>query len=271
MLDLDPVNAGFSRKALVYDRYGAEHPAIRWTRSQVYARVLAVAEPGARILELNAGTGADAAFLAERGFRVHATDLADGMVAAIRRKIEERRLQARLTAQQCSFTALEAVEGGPYEVVFSNFGGLNCAPATDVAQAVSRLPRLLRPGAHVVAVVMPPICPWELLQALRGRFSVAFRRLRRGRAVLAHVEGARFMTYYYTPADVRRFFGRDFVTVHLQSLSLFSPPAFMDGFPRRFPRLFRWLTRLDGQLTPHPPFNALGDFFILTLRYRPVC
>ncbi len=267
MLDLDSINTGFSRKALVYDEYGADHPAIQWTRAQVYMRVLAVAAPGASLLELNAGTGADAARLAERGFRVHATDLADGMVAAIRDKIEARGLHDRLTAQQCSFTEPQFIQGGPYDVILSNFGGLNCVP--DLSLVVRGLPRLLKPGGHVIAVVMPPVCPWELAQALRGRFNVAFRRLRR--AVLAHVEGAHFITYYFSPAEVQRAFGEDFATVHLQSLSLFSPPAFMDGFPRRFPRLFRWLTALDARLTPHPPFNALGDFFVLTLRYHPAC
>ena len=31
------------------------------------------------ILELNAGTGTDAVWFAERGYRVHATDIAEGM------------------------------------------------------------------------------------------------------------------------------------------------------------------------------------------------
>lgn len=265
MLDLDSINRGFSRKALVYDSYGADHPAIRWTRGQVRARVLSLVAPGARLLELNAGTGEDAAHFAERGLYVHATDLADGMVAEIRRKIETRRLETNLTVQQCSFTELEQVAGGPYDLVFSNFGGLNCIPS--VRPVAGKLPLVLRPGGHIVWVMMPPVCPWELAQALRGRFAVGFRRLRR--RTRAHVDGVRFMTYYFTPREVEQALGPDFRRVSLQSLSLFSPPAFMDGFPRRFPRLFERLTALDERLTHLPLLNGWGDFFILSARYSP--
>jgi ubiquinone/menaquinone biosynthesis C-methylase UbiE len=265
MFDLDSINLGFSRKAAVYDAYGADHLAIRWARGQVRARVLSLLQPGARILELNAGTGEDAAYFAERGFRVHATDLADGMVAEIRRKIETRGLERRLSLQQCSFTDLERVAGAPYDLVFSNFGGLNCLP--DLRPVAEKLPLVLRPRGYVVWVIMPPFCPWELAQALRGRFKVAFRRLRR--VTLAHLEGAHFMTYYFTPAAVQRALGADFVRLSLQGLSLFSPPAFMDGFPRRFPRLFRRLAALDERLAGRAPFNAWGDFFVLAARYSP--
>jgi methylase of polypeptide subunit release factors len=78
------------------------------------------------ILELNAGTGSDAAYFADKGFLVHATDVADGMVNAIKEKAA--RLPERLTVQQLSFTELESVEGAPFDLVFSNFGGLNCIP-----------------------------------------------------------------------------------------------------------------------------------------------
>lgn len=265
MIDLDAINTGFSRKALVYDTYGAEHPAIQWTRRQVRARVLSLVPPGAHVLELNAGTGDDAAYLAEHGLHVHATEVADGMLAEIERKIETRGLHARLTAQRCSFLKLERISGGSYDLVLSNFGGLNCVP--DVRPVAEQMPGVLKPGGYVVWVIMPPLCPWELAQAARGRFRVAFRRLRR--ATLAHVEGARFMTYYFWPSQIVSALGSDFQLMSLQSLSLLSPPAFMDGFPRRFPRLFRLLTALDARVTRWPGLNSLGDFFVLTARYLP--
>jgi len=267
MFDSDAINLGFSRKALVYDAYGAEHPAIRWTRSVVRAHTLSLGErAGVRdMLELNAGTGDDAAYFAERGLRVHATDLADGMVAEIRRKIETRGLHDALSVQRLSFTELERVTGGPFDLVFSNFGGLNCIP--NLRPVAEKLPLVLRPGGYVVWVIMPPVCPWELAQALRGRFTVAFRRLRRH--TRAHVAGAYFSTFYFPPSEVLQALGPSFAISDLQSLSLFSPPAFMEGFPRRFPRLFRWLTQVDARLTRWPLLNAWGDFFMLTARYRP--
>jgi ubiquinone/menaquinone biosynthesis C-methylase UbiE len=265
MFDLDAINLGFSRKAKVYDDYGATHPAIRWTRAQVRERVESLIAPGSHILELNAGTGEDAAYFAERGYRVQATDLAEGMLAEIRRKIEVRGLRERLTVQALSFTELARATGAPFDLVFSNFGGLNCVP--DLRPIAEQLPRVLRPGGYVVWVVLLRLCPWELAQALRGRFTVAVRRVRG--STRAHVEGAYFNTYYFSPAQVRRALGRAFTVISLQSLSLLSPPAFMDRFPHRWPRLFRALTALDAHVTRWPLLNALGDFVIVTAQLDP--
>lgn len=268
MLDLPSINLGFSRKALVYDAYGAENAAVQWTRAQVRAKVLQMAPARANILELNAGTGDDAAYLAEHGLRVHATDLADGMVAEIQRKIEARGLSERLSAQQLSFSDLAHVQGGPFDLVFSNFGGLNCVPLEQLRAVAEQLPTVLKPGGAVVWVLMPPLCPWELAQAARGRFSVAFRRLRGHPR--AHVEGSYFSTYYFQPAQIIQLLNPHFSRFTLHSLSLFSPPAFMEGFPRRWPRLFRTLTQIDARVCGWPLLNSIGDFFILTALRTPI-
>ncbi|MGQ0603688.1 MAG: class I SAM-dependent methyltransferase [Anaerolineales bacterium] len=263
MLDIDSINLGFSRKARVYDDYGAAHPAIQRTRGQVRARVESLIPPDSHILELNAGTGEDAAYFAERGYHVHATDVAEGMLAEIHHKVETRGLHDRLTVQPLSVMELASATGGPFDLVFSNFGGLNCVP--DLRPVAEQLPRVLRPGGYVVWVIMPRVCPWELAQALRGRFAVAFRRV--GGATRANVEGAYFTTYYFSALPVQRALGSEFKVISLQSLSLFSPPAFMDGFPHRFPRLFRWLTAIDARVTHWPLLNTMGDFVIVTERY----
>ncbi len=264
MIDIESINAGFSRKAQVYDTYCENHPVIRWARGLARAQVLAHVPPGGAILELNAGTGADAAFFVELGYRVHATDVADGMVAEIAAKIEASGQRERFTVQQCSFTELDRVWGGPYDAVFSNFGGLNCIP--DLRDVTRALPRVLKPGGFAVWVVMPPICPWELAQALRGHWRTATRRLHRG-GVLANVEGAKFLAYYFTPGAVARAFGPGFRRVALQSFSLFCPPSYMDNFPKRLPTQTRWLMGLDETLCSRWPFNQWGDHFILTMQF----
>jgi len=264
MLDLNAVDLGFSRKAQVYDAYCENHPVIRWARQIIRREVLRRLQPGASILELNAGTGADAAYFASQGYRVHATDIASGMIAAIQNKIETLHADSRFTAQQLSFTDLHRVQGAPYDLVFSNFGGLNCIP--DLRAVTRHLQTILKPGGCAVWVIMPPVCPWELIQSLRGRLRMAVRRLH-PRGVLANIEGARVRTWYFTPRQVRRAFLPQFRLVHQRSLSLFCPPSFMDGFPQRFPRLTQRLMRLDEHLGARPPFNAWGDFVLYTFQH----
>lgn len=264
--DFQSINLGFSRKAEVYDAYCAGHPVIVWSRAQARAAVLKRIGPGDSILELNAGTGADAAFLAQAGYRVHATDLADGMLAATQAKINALGLGDRFTAQQVSFTQLDQIKGGRFDLIFSNFGGLNCIP--DLRGVAAQLPRVLKPGGCLVWVIMPPVCPWELAQLLRGHWPTAIRRLRRG-GVLATVAGAQFMTYYFTPTTVRQGLGPDFKVESLQSLSLLCPPSYMENFAKRWPHLTRWLMQADEVVGRWPVCNGWGDYFILTARYLP--
>ena len=264
MLDLDAVDLGFSRKAEVYDEYCESHPVIRWARAIVRKEALRYLTRGASILELNAGTGSDAAYFVQHGYRVHATDIATGMISAIKRKIDFLDQGDRFTVQRLSFTELDKAYGTPYDLVFSNFGGLNCIP--ELAIATSTIPGLLKPGGYVLCVVMPPNCPWELAQVLRGKFRLARRRWNRA-GVLANVEGAQVMTWYHSPKNVIRAFGPNFRLVKQQSLSLFCPPSYMDRFPHRFPSLTGLLLGLDEQLGSRWPFHHWGDFVAYTFKY----
>lgn len=264
---LDRVAEAFSRKASVYDSFGAGHENLARMRAKVRRHALQYLRPGARILELNAGTGEDAVFLARRGFAVHAIDLSPGMVACIEAKARRYGLQ-RLTWQQLSFTQLEAVACGPFDYALSNLGGVNCL--ADPGRIARGLRGVLVPGAVVTLVVMPPLCLWELSQALRGRFRAAFRRLGQG-GIVARVEGVGFHVDYFSPRRLARAFGPDFHPLRLQGLSVFTPTADEKEFPRRHPRLYRLLRRLDERLADLSPFSRLGDFYILSLAYRPGC
>ena len=124
---------------------------------------------------------------------------------------------------------------------------------------------MLRPGGAVVFVVMPPVCPWEMAQALRGHFRTALRRLRRD-GTLAHVEGAYVRTWYHAPGALEKALGPRFRRTALRSFCLFAPPSYFEGFVRRHPRLTRTLTELDDAAGGLPPFNRCGDFYALAAR-----
>jgi ubiquinone/menaquinone biosynthesis C-methylase UbiE len=257
----------FSRTAARYDAFAEDHPHLTRMREKVYAHVARVVPPGARILELNAGTGTDAVALARRGFRVHATDIAPGMLERLGRKVAglDPDLAARVTAQECSFLALEHVTGGPYDAVFSDLGGLNCTG--DLGPVVAGVRGVLRPGGTVVWVVMPPVCLWELALVFTGQVGLALRRLRRG-GTRAHLEGRRFQVHYFTPAKVARAFGPQFEVVAVEGLSVITPTAESKGLARRHRTIYRALCWLDDRLAGRAPFSGWGDFFIISLRER---
>lgn len=266
MSELPTIAEAFSRTADRYDAFAVDHPNQTRMRRRVYAHLARFLPPGARILELAAGTGTDATHLAREGFRVHATDVAPGMLRRLRDKVAREGLQDRVTVQECSFTDLAAVRDGPFDVVFSNLGGLNCAP--DLSSVIRDLPLVLRPGGVVTWVLMPPICLWELALVLRGQLRTAVRRLSRG-GTRAHLEGLYFTVRYYTPREVVAAFGGDYRLLAIEGLSVITPTAESKNLAKRHPRLYAALCWLDERLASTPPWRGWGDFFIVSLRYEP--
>ncbi len=258
------VAEAFSRQASGYDEYDEKNVILQWMRQRVRAHARRFVRPGDRILELNAGTGIDAVYFARLGCHVHATDVAEGMIEEIRKKIEKDNLKDRLTVQKCSYAELQNISEQDFDFVFSNFGGLNCVE--DLTVVADELCRLMRPGALVTMVIMPRVSPWEMIMAFKGNFHLAFRRLHRGGSE-AHILGVHFRSYYFSPGKVVRWFGRRFRKMRLEGLGAWSPPPYMENFPIQHPYLYSRLTRLDEFTGRWPLLNRWADHFILTLKF----
>jgi ubiquinone/menaquinone biosynthesis C-methylase UbiE len=256
------VAAAFSGKAAAYDARVADHPVDAWAREVVRATIRRHLAPGGSILEINAGTGLDAAALATDGYQVHATDIAPGM---LERAMSRAAAGPHFDVEERSYHDLPGVAGAPFDLVFSNFGGLNCTDRLDVV--AGGIAEVLRPGGFVVLVFMPPISPWEHIQVLRGHFRTATRRWRRG-GVLANIAGTGVRTWYPSARTVGAAFGSGFRRVELRALCLFAPSMMLEGFPRRHRTLTRLGMWLDDRLATRWPFRLAGDFSILVLERR---
>jgi ubiquinone/menaquinone biosynthesis C-methylase UbiE len=262
---LDTIAEAFSRTAEKYDSFAEDHPHLTRMRNKVYSHVMRYIPRGARILELNAGTGTDAVRLAQRGYFIHATDIAPGMLNRLRDKVNTLGLQDRVTMEETSFLSLENVQSAPFDAVFSDLGGLNCIP--NLTPVIQQLPTILKASGTVTWVLMPHICLWEMAEVFRGNFSLAFRRFARG-SVRANLEGLNFDVYYFSPQQVIGCFGDDFELLALEGLSVITPTAESKNFAKWHPRLYHALSWLDDKLSPHWPWYAWGDFYILTMRYK---
>jgi len=244
-------------------------------RKQIHEHCLRHFKPEDFILELNSGTGIDAIFFAEHGMKVHATDISEGMQNVLRKKISEKKLEEKITTQQCSFTELEKiafsksagtdVTSSPFDCIFSDFGGLNCVQ--DIGSVIKSFRQLLKPGGIVTLVIMPPVCPWEILLALKGNFKTAFRRFKSNGAA-SHLEGETFMSYYFTPSKIITAFGKEYEVKELQGLGSFVPPPYLENFPKRNPALFNRLKKLDEKFCHTFPFNRWADHFIITMKLK---
>ncbi|MHA4806586.1 class I SAM-dependent methyltransferase [Flavitalea flava] len=271
------VSIAFSRQAAGFDAYNAGNTIIQYKRQRVRDHVLKELEPGSSILELNAGTGEDSLFFAQRGYHVHATDNAPGMLDKLREKTGLLNLHhdrkgksvhsAGVSMERCSFTRLDELrEKGPYDLIFSNFAGLNCTQ--DLDKVLQFFAPLLRPGGKVILVVMPAFCLWETLLVFKGKFHTAFRRIFSNKGARSHIEGQYFTCWYYPPSYIVKNLKSSFVPAGLEGLCTLVPPSYMEGFPQKYSWLYEWLREKENRNKNRWPWKFIGDYYIITLKKK---
>lgn len=259
--------AAFNKQAPVFDELYGGDSIIQYKRKRVREHLAQFLSPFSTILELNAGTGEDAIWLAKKGHRVHATDIAAGMQALLRKKINEEHLQDKVSLELCSFTELENLQQqGPYDYIFSNFAGLNCTAR--LGKVLDSFNWLLKPGGYVTLVILPEFCTWEFLLVFKGKFKTAFRRFAGKKGARAHIEGEYFRCWYYNPSFVRRHLKESFDLISLEGLCCIVPPSYFENFAGKHPRLYRFLEKKENRWKGKWPWKVTGDYYIITLRKK---
>jgi ubiquinone/menaquinone biosynthesis C-methylase UbiE len=186
------VSQAFSKQSVIFDALYKENKLSEYLRSIVRNELLAQLKPNSSILELNCGTGMDAVYFAEKGHTVLATDNALGMLEQLDKKINEKGIKGDIKTLHCSFHNLHKIKNKNFDHIVSNFGGLNCTD--NLEDVLQQLSPLLNENGKVTLVIMPKICPWELIMSLKGKFKTAFRRFKKHTP--AHIEGVSFLCYY---------------------------------------------------------------------------
>jgi SAM-dependent methyltransferase len=231
-------------------------------RRAVWRRLDAAFGPGDRVLELGCGTGEDAVHLGGRGVRVLATDAAEGMVAAARRKVAGAGLAGMVEVRRLALQDLAELQEPPFDGAFSNFGGFNCT--RDLSGPARDLSSLLSPGARLLLCVMGPLVPWEWAWfGLHGQPGKAFRRLQAGGVAWRGLE-----IRYPSIGAVKRAFSPGFRTRRAAAVGAFLPPSYAEGWAIRHPCLLARLDRWERRWETLPPLPWLADHFLLELERR---
>ena len=179
------------------------------------------------ILELNCGTGEDANYFAKKGHTVFATDISSEMIKVAK----EKNKNTNVKFQQLDITKITSETfTEKFDLIFSNFGGLNCLSPQELEKFISISNTLLTPTGKLALVIMPKNCLWERFYfSIKGEFKKA-RRRNTDKPVLVNVEGIQVPTCYYNPKELVSLASNNYKTKAIKPIGIKIPPSYLESF-----------------------------------------
>lgn len=239
-------------------------------RQQVWNHIHGILNAGAgqrNILEINCGTGEDAVELARLGHTVTATDGSEMMIEKARAKALSRGA-GQVTFKKCRFDELgSSFANDKFDLVVSNFGGLNCIDSTEITKLGNSLAGLLRANGKVLMVIMSNCCIWELIYfSLQARLKLAFRRQKK--AVSFRAGDAQMSVFYYSPMKLRKLFRDNYRLSGVHPVGLFVPPSYLEKNFSHRPRLLQQLARMDYHCNRYSFLSNFADHFCIIFQKK---
>jgi SAM-dependent methyltransferase len=264
---LDDTRAAFDSVAADYDGPRGNNALIQEMRAEIWRCFDATFTAGGALIDLGCGTGLDAARMAQRGYRILATDFSPRMIERTAERARREQQSERVSTLNVGAHELARIEAdGAFDGAYSNFGALNCVP--ELAGVASECARLLRPGAALVLSVIGRVCPWEIAHYARrrdfARIAVRFAPAQ----VAVGLNGRRVWTRYYTPRELYGRFAPYFRLQGYRALALLAPPPYLTQLSERHPRAHARLRALDRRIAAWPLLRDLGDHFLIVMHRR---
>jgi len=216
------------------------------------------------ILELNCGTGEDALWFAKKGHKVLASDISEKMIEITKEKLSNAGLLLTSRTTQIDLNKIDSSGiKEKFDLVFSNFGGMNCISLNEMEKLSSEIKKLLKPEGQFIMVVMPSFCLWETFYfLLKLNFRKAFRRLSK-KGTIAKLNGTDLKTFYFSPAKIKEMFKEDFAVLSIKPIGFFIPPSYLDNFFSSKEKMFYNLQKLEQAVKDVSFLSSFSDHFLI--------
>lgn len=216
-------------------------------------------------LEIGFGPGIDLIYFGkkypEREFC--GIDVSSRMLEYAAAGLRKAGLQNVTLKQSSVETLYQDFKGKQFDLIYVFFGALNTV--TDISKAVENIEKTLAPGGKVVVTA---INKWHLagmlLPMLKGRFKIAFQRLKKS---WGGYSPHRYLdSKCYTPKDIQKAFS-SFNIIQRKGYSITFPAWYQDGLRPRLGKWYNALWKLDGFLNRTFLWSK-GEYtlFVLTRR-----
>ena len=216
-----------------------------------------------KVLEINCGTGEDALHFGELGANVLATDISEKMVNVAHQKTSHL---DNVSCQVLDINALKEFEPDKkFDLIFSNFGGLNCLSESELRSFFKNTTQKLEKDGVLALVIMPNFCLWETFYfSSKLQFSKAFRR-RSKQGVMANVDGQEVKTYYYSPSQIKEF-ATQFAVLKTAPIGFYTPPSYLNDFFHNRPKTIKKLAKRDENRLNRAYLASFSDHFLICLQ-----
>lgn len=257
MTESEPI---FDDQAADYDRRFSNTYLGKYYRKRVQKIIKNYWNGDKEILEINAGTGEDAVFLAELGNRVLATDISPRMLEIIEEKSKLKNLEGQIEIKNLAIETMDLLDGRSFDGLLSNFGGLNCVEDLEAFAKITS--KLIKKDGVVILCIMGPLVPWEWVWfSLRLKFKKAFRRAW-GKTTW---RGA-FIRYPKHTKLKKIMKAASFKCVEQNALGVFMPPSYANEMAENWPRFFDLVGRIEERISKLYGMNYLADHYLLAFK-----
>lgn len=260
------MNSGFDTAALDYDSDFTNSVIGKMQRQWVYHHFSEIISENQfkDILEVNCGTGEDAIWLANQNFNVTATDISTAMISLAQNKSNHKNLIFnKVNINDISNTFKDR----KFDLIFSNFGGLNCLSEIQLELFFKNAAELLSEKGKLVLIIMPGNTLWEQFYFLvKGKFRSAFRRKKK--AVTANVNGEKILTHYYNPKEILTLAEYYFNFKQQNPIGFFVPPSYLEPFFKNKTRWIAGLNALEKKITNCSFLAKYADHYLIAFEKK---
>lgn len=263
----------FEKAALTYDQDFTFSNIGKLQRKHVWNYLDTILEPGSKlnILELNCGTGEDAIRFAQKGHKVYATDLSNEMVKITAEKAHKHNLQEFVKTEVCDVKDLGSCNfPNRFDLVFSNFGGLNCLNQLELKKLSKDLSQLINPQGRFIAVVMPRFCLWESMYFISKFDSQKIFRRNTPNSLQVNVGQEQVETWYYSPSTFKRIFQNQFNRLAVKPIGIAIPPSYMETRIGKNQKLMEVLQISENVLGSITSLSGVSDHFLMDLERKEI-
>jgi SAM-dependent methyltransferase len=263
--------AAFDHIATEYDGHFTNTLIGKTQRQLVlqYLKPLLLQQENIAVLELNCGTGEDAKWIAQHGATVVATDISLSMIQQAEAKIEAAALTQKVICKQLDINSMQELTGiDKFDLIFSNFGGLNCIAPKKLHELLqNQLPSLLNKNGSMIFVMMPKFCLWEsLYHTIIFKWKNVFRRLTNNAVIASVGNGVSIKTWYYNPNWLKQHLPANSTVQKVIPVGFFIPPSYLNHFVAKRPKLFALLNKLELKVSKYSFLASASDHYLIHLK-----